>query len=192
MATLKNAVEREVYGARAAEAAGVTAQAMKIEVDKTYRRNQEKSRRQEEKKALDVKSAAQPRHRSIRYDDVRSAVAEEGLLRLLLLEPELIRDVSLRSEQFSSPLLGRVYAAFRFQHEAGYTVGIASLGEDFTAEETAHLSAVLQKSGELVSESALQDYIRVITAQYEKRLPSGEEKLRAMQERKKYKSGYGG
>ena len=192
VATLKSAVEREVYGARAAEAAGVTPQAMKIEVDKTYRRNQEKAKRQEEKKALDVKSAAQPSQRSIRYDDVRSAVAEEGVLRLLLLEPDMIRDVRLRPEQFSSPLLGRVYAAFRYQHENGYAVGIGTLGEGFTPEETAHLSAVLQKSGELVSENALQDYIRVITAQYEKRLPSGEEKLRAMQERKKNTTGFGG
>ena len=90
VSSFPSAVQREVYGARAAEAAGISAQAMKLEVDKAYK----KRRRQAEKKQLsqDLTPARQlaPQVQGIRYDNLRSAMAEEGLLRQVLKEPELL------------------------------------------------------------------------------------------------------
>ena len=192
VATLHSAVEREVYGTRAAETAGVTAQAMKIEVDKAYKRLEAKRKKQQEQRELAAAQSRQPNFRGIRYDNVRSAMAEEGLLRLLCRDESLFDRVRLLPEQFSSSLLGRAFEAFCSQYQEGRPVSVASLGDAFTPEETAHLSHVLQKSEDLVSDAALQDYIGVITAEYDKSQRSGRDRLMSILERKKNKSGFGG
>ena len=177
--------QREVYGARAAEAAGITTQAMKLEVDKAYK----KRRRQEEKKQLaqELSPARQlsPQIQGIRYDNVRSAMAEEGLLRQVLKEPELLRDIGVTPEQFSSPLLGRAFAALQRQHAQGQMVTLSSLGEEFTPQEMSHLSQVAQRRDTTLSEQALKDYIRIITEEYANARLSGPEGLLQLAQRKK-------
>ena len=192
VAGLSSAVEREIYGHRAAEAAKVTPETMKIEVNKAFKKAQAIRRKQQEKKALDVQAGHQPVQKGIRYDNLRSAMAEEGILRMLAKEPDLMEQVRLTPEQFSSPLLGRAYEAFCQQYREGRPVGISSLDETFSAEETAHLSSVMQKSRELVSEEALRDYIKVITAAHGKAQGTDEAQLMAMRNRKKNTGGYGG
>lgn len=189
IATLPSAVEREVYGGRAAEAAGITAEAMKLEISKAFKHRKAVERKKEEKKNLDVTAQRQPNARSIRYENMRSAMAEEGLLRLVCKEPSLLSKVELIPEQFSSPLLGKAYGALTRQQRDGRPVGLSTLGEEFTAEETAHLSAVLQTDSQIVSEQALQDYIRVIRKEYEKSQRTGAERLRTLAHNH---NGYGG
>ena len=141
---------------------------MKLEVDKAYK----KRRRQEEKKQLaqDLSPARQlsPQIQGIRYDNVRSAMAEEGLLRQVLKEPELLRDIDVTPEQFSSPLLGRAFAALQRQHAQGQTVTLSNLGEEFTPQEM-----------------SLKDYIRIITEEYANARLSGPEGLLQLAQRKK-------
>ena len=192
VATLPNAVEREVYGSRAAEEAGVKPEAMKIEVTKAWKKLDAARKKKQDKTSLDAAGARQPESRVIRYQNLRSAVAEEGLLRLLCREPELFREVGLGAEEFSSPLLGRAYGAFRAQFEQGRTVGVALLGEAFSAEEIAHLSAVLQKTENLVSETALRDYENVIRSEHAKTNVSGEDRLLAAMNSRKKKNLNGG
>ena len=185
VSSFPSAVQREVYGARAAEAAGISPQAMKLEVDKAYK----KRRRQEEKKQLaqDLSPARQlsPQIQGIRYDNVRSAMAEEGLLRQVLKEPELLRDIGVTPEQFSSPLLGRAFAALQRQHAQGQMVTLSSLGEEFTPQEMSHLSQVAQRRDTTLSEQALKDYIRIITEEYANARLSGPEGLLQLAQRKK-------
>ena len=46
----------------------------------------------------------------MRYDNPRSARAEEGILRLLMLDGSLAKAADgLTPEQFSSPVLGKIY-----------------------------------------------------------------------------------
>ena len=82
--SFSSAVEREIYGARAAEAAGITPQAMKIEVDKAYRRRMARRRRQQERKNLSPAMTQQPGVKGIRYDNVRSAMAEAMLVLVMI------------------------------------------------------------------------------------------------------------
>ena len=93
VASLENAVEREVYTARAAKTAGVTAQAFSIEVknETEKRRRFEKKRYQREVRA--AADAAQPKDRSLHYDNIRSARAEEGLLGLIFADSSLIPEL---------------------------------------------------------------------------------------------------
>ncbi|MBR4131343.1 MAG: DNA primase, partial [Oscillospiraceae bacterium] len=178
---------------RAAEAAGITPQAMKVEVDKAYRRRQSREKRARERAAMSPVQREQPQARSIRYTNVRSAMAEEGLLRLVLRDSSLLdKTDDLRAEQFSSPLLGRAFELLRARYRAGLQPSLAALGEDFTGEELAHLTQVSQKKDELVSEDAFRDYRNIIREESARAGIQSEQDLLALRDRLKQTKGYGG
>ena len=193
LAAVPNAVEREIYTMRAAEAAGITAEAMKLEVERARKRAHYKERREQERRDLNPATAAQPRERSIRYTDLRSALAEEGVLRLLTLDDSLFGDdPPIREEDFSSPLLGRFFTALREQLSRTGQTNIPALAEFFTQEEINHLIGILQKPESVKNgEQALRDYSAIILDQAHKRAAAGEDPLTAAMEKNKYK-GNGG
>lgn len=88
IASVPNAVEREVYAGRAAERAGISREAMLLEVKRSYGKRRGQERRELKKEALNVSALHQPRDRSIRYSDPplrsgggrRGAAAFSGLL----------------------------------------------------------------------------------------------------------------
>ena len=193
ISNLPNAIEREVYGARAAQSAGITPEAMKIEVNKAYRRRLSREKRAQERAAMSPATREQPSARSIRYHNLRSAMAEEGLLRMILRESALLdKTGDLGPEDFSSPLLGRAFQALRERSLAGLQVSLAGLGEQFTAEELAHLTQMSQKKTELVSEDAFRDYLDIILNESAKAGVRTEQDLLALRDRMKQKKGYGG
>lgn len=192
VSTFSNAVQREVYGMRAAEAAGVTPEAMKLEVNKAYRRRVAMEKKQQEKRDLAPAQQQQPKVRGIRYDNVLSAMAEEGLLRMVLKEPSLLDTLKLDAQQFSSPLLGAAYHAAQMRRAQGQPVLLSAMEQDFTPEEMAHLSAVAAKDECTISEQALADYVRTIQEQYARTHPSGQADLLRLAERMKQRKGYGG
>ena len=52
----------------------------------------------------------QPKARQLRYENPRSARAEEGILRLLMLDGSLVKQTQgLEPGQFSAPVLGKIY-----------------------------------------------------------------------------------
>jgi len=193
VAGLSGAVEREVYGVRAAELGGITAGAMQLEVDKALRQRRAKEKKRQERRDLAPAAAQQPHSREIHYDNVRSAMAEESLLAMLLREPALFaRCADLTAEQFSAPLLGRTYGLLRRRWEEGLQVGLAALGETFTSGELSHLSAVAQKRDSLISDQAADDCIRTIREEYDRSRVAAPEDLLDMRRRLQQKKGYGG
>ena len=135
----------------------------------------------------------QPQARSIRYTNLRSAMAEEGVLRQVLRDASLLdRTGALEPEQFSSPLLGRAFDLLRTRHREGLQVSLAALGEDFNQEELAHLTQVSQKKNELVSEDAFRDCINIIQEEAAKAGVQSEQDLLALRDRLKRSKGYGG
>lgn len=86
---------------------GLTPEAMRLEVERTLRRKLGKERKAlrapgaESRRVGTAPGARHPLH------DVRSAMAEEGVLRLLLKDESVFpEEAPLRQEEFSSPLLG--------------------------------------------------------------------------------------
>ena len=185
VSSFPSAVQREVYGARAAEAAGISPQAMKLEVDKAYK----KRRRQEEKKQLaqDLSPARQlsPQIQGIRYDNVRSAMAEEGLLRQVLKEPELLRDIGVTPEQFFFPTSGARVRSLAAAARAGADGNAFKPRRGIYPQEMSHLSQVAQRRDTTLSDRALKDYIRIITEEYANARLSGPEGLLQLAQRKK-------
>lgn len=140
---LNDPVEREVYTTRAAEAASLPAEAMRMEVQRAAKRVQAKARKAQERQEMNPISALQPADRSIRYQNVRSALAEEGVIRLLMQDESLFPpEMPVRPEEFSSPLLGRIYG--ELWQRRGHA-SMAALAAVLSPEEMNHLTALLQK-----------------------------------------------
>ena len=170
----------------------ITADAMKIEISRAYKRRKAAERKRQEQQDLDVLGKVQPKERGLRYDNTSSAVAEEVLLTMLLKEPALLPDAKLLPETFSSPLLGRAFGLVKQLAEEGRPVTLASMSGEFTQDEMNHLSQVVRNRDQLVSDAVVRDCAAKIREEYEKTLRSGADALMARYAQLKTKKGYGG
>ena len=180
LSTLGNAVQREVYGHRAAEYAKISYEAMKVEIGKAFKRRTNRERKKQEKIDLAPAQAMQPKFRTIRYDNMKSAMAEEGVLSMALKDPALLDAVkNLTAEEFSSPLLGRVYTQLRRRHDQGLDVNLAVL-ENLSSEEMSHITGVCRKQSGPVSEEAFLDCVRTIQSEHRSAQVTSEDDLMAL------------
>jgi len=187
--TLDSAIKREVYGGRVAESAGISQDAMKLEVDKAFKRRIAREKKKQEKIDLDPMKALQPKERSIRYDNMKSALAEEGILSQVLREPAMLDSCgSLTGEQFSVPLLGKVFAQLQQRHSKGMEVSLRVL-EDVSAEEMSHLAGVCQKHTGPVNETAFRDCIKIVLGEQQSRRVSTDDDLLAFRNKLKESKG---
>ena len=187
--TLGSPVQREVYGTRAAEAAGITYEAIRLEIQKAYKRRIAREKKKQERIDLSPARNLQPKSKSIRYDNMKSAMAEEALLTMALKEPALLdQTVDLRQEMFSSPLLGKVYGQLRARHDSGLEVSLSVLS-DMTAEEMSHLAGLFQRQQGPVSEQALRDCVAVIQREHRSGSVETEEDLLRFRDKLKERKG---
>ena len=188
---LENPVERDIYTTRAAESAGLPPDVMRQEVQRAARQRRAKARSKQLRRDLNPVASLQPGDRAMRYAVPRSAMAEEGLLRLLVQDESLFpAEMPLRQEEFSSPLLGRIYGELWRRRGSGMT----ALSAVLSPEEMSHLTAILQKPVSATNrQQELDSYIRIIREEYMKRSGyGGQDPLAAAQEIYKDKKGYGG
>ncbi|MBQ3492258.1 MAG: DNA primase [Oscillospiraceae bacterium] len=188
--TLDSSVQREVYGGRVAEAAGISADAMKMEITKAFKKRANQEKKRQEKVNLAPMQALQPKDKSIRYDNMKSARAEEVVIAQIFREPALL-DVcgSLNEGQFSVNLLGRVYAQAKKRHSLGMEVSLGVLA-DITPEEASHLAGICQQQAGVVNEDALRDCIKTITNEAQSRQVSSDDDLLALRNRMKESKGF--
>lgn len=195
IASLHSAVEREIYGGHAAQMAGISAEAMAQEVKKELARRIRQEKRQQERKDLTPAAQLQPRERGLRYENIRSARAEEGVIRLMLLEPGLFPlTEGLSPEQFSAPVLGRAFALLRERFRTSRSTQLAALTGELESSEMSHLAQVVDQPEDLAnSERALRDYIEIIQTEAVKRAGERDpDALLAAREKYREKKGYGG
>ena len=191
ISTLGSPVQREIYAGRVAEAAKISLDAMKLEIGRARKRRQTQQKKKQEAIDLAPAKALQPKSRTIRYDNVKSAMAEECVIAQILREPALLdKTKTLGAEMFSCELLGSVYGQLRQRHEAGMDVSIAVL-TDLSGEEMSHITAIVQRQQETVSEEALADCVQTILAEHQSSSVSSEEDLRALQRKLKERKGLG-
>ena len=167
VAGLPSPVEREIYAGRCAEAAGVSREAVLQEVDRLRQKDFRKARRQEERQNLTPARQLQPRDRGLRYTNTRSAEAEKGVLRVVLLDAELFRELDgLEPEHFSAPHLGKAYSLLRQRWREGRRVAVSALEGQMTPEELDELTAVVQRpQARNTAREALRDCKQTILAQ---------------------------
>ena len=195
VAALPSPIEREIFGNKAAAAGGLSGTAFAQEVER-FRKNKDKQeRRKEDRKNLTPTLQLQPRERGLRYDNVRSARAEEGVLRLMVMDPLLFREAGdLKEEDFSSPLLGRVYGLLKERHENGRSTQLAALTAELSTEEMNHMVHVIdQPEDRANSRQALSDYIETMQkeALTGKKVEQDDD-LKKLQQKLLEKKAYGG
>ena len=187
--TLPSAVQREVYGRRVAEAGKISFEAVKLEVDKAYRRRTSREKKQQEKHDLQPAKNLQPQTRAFYYKNMKSAMAEESVLAMVMTEPALFdKTVDLTEEMFSSTVLGRAFAQLRQRYQQGLEASPGVL-EDFSPEEMSHLVGISQRRQGPVNEDALADCIRTIRGEYQAGNISSDDDLLALQSKLKEKKG---
>ena len=192
VARLPGSVERQVYSMRVAGMAGVPNSLVEDEVARRRKRAVRTAQKSSERELNHPEKQAQPKDRSIKYEDTVSATAEEGIIRLLFLDQGICKGKPLpEPEEFSSPELGRIYAVLKDKFEHGGIISTATMGAALEPQEAALLAAILQKPEMLRNgEKALSDYIERIKQQ-NKFKNSGED-LRCLANRLKETKGYGG
>ena len=189
VSTLSNAVQREVYGNRAAEAAKISPEAMKIEVQKAYKRRLSREKRKQEKIDLAPARNMQPQSRQIRYDNVKSAAAEERVVASVMKEPALFSEIpELTPEEFSVPILAKVFSQQLQRHREGQDATLTGL-VDFTSEEMAHIAGILQRYDEPVNAQALRDCARTIRMEHQTGTVRTEEDIMALRSRLRERKG---
>ena len=159
--TLDSSVKREIYSGRVAQAAQITEESMKMEASKAFKRRLARERKQQEKIDLAPAQALQPKTRTVRYENMKSAMAEEGILAQAFLDPSLMGETDLTGASFSVPLLGKVYDQMLAMYKAGYEVSIASLA-DITQEEMSHITGITQRLQGPVNREAFRDCVQTV------------------------------
>ncbi len=186
---LHSAVQREVYTGRVADHAKISPDAMKMEVNRAFKRRLAREKKRQEKESLAPAQALQPKSRSIRYDNVRSAMAEETVLAMVMKDGSLLQELDgLEPEQFSCPLLGRVYGQIRARCAQGLSTAPGVL-EGLEPDEMSHITALCQRHGGPVNRTALFDCLAVIQYEAKKAAASGGEDLLALRDQMKKRKG---
>jgi len=187
--TLSSSVQREVYSGRVAEVAKISPEAMKMEVGRAYKRRIAREKKKQEKIDLAPAKSRQPQVGKIRYDNVKSAMAEEMVLALCLRHSALLDHTEgLKPEMFSSQLLGRVFSQLISRHRTGLEVSLSGL-TDFTSEEMSHIAGILHRQTGPVNEQALLDCIRIIQDENQSAKTVTDDDLLARQARMKQRKG---
>ena len=187
--TLGSPVQREIYGHRVAEGASISYEAMKMEVDKAFKRRINREKKKQEKIDLAPAQAMQPRSRSIRYDNIKSAMAEEAVLAMVIKEPALMEQTKKLSQGcFSSPLLGKVYQQFCLRYAQGLELNPGAL-EDLSADEMSHIIGISQRHTGPVNETALKDCVEIILAEHKASTVSSEDDLMRLRNQLKERKG---
>lgn len=192
IARLPGAVERQVYSMRVASLAGVSAEVVAREIERRRKRLVSSAVRADEREQTRPERQTQPESKELRFDDPASAAAEQGVIRLLYLEPELIKSPLLpESGEFSSPALAHIYSEIAARLRRGDNVTTATLGSALTQQEMSLLVDILQKPETLSrAGSALSDYTQRIRERRELREQSTD--LRSLAQKLREKRGYEG
>ena len=162
ISTLGSPVQREIYGHRVAEASGISDEAMKLEIGKAYKRRIAREKKQQEKIDLAPVQALQPKIRTVRYDNIKSAMAEEGILAMAFQDVSLLGQAGgLKEADFSVPLLGKVFAQMQIRYQQGLEVSLGVL-EDLTQEEMSHIAGITQRQQGPANAAAFRDCVNTV------------------------------
>ncbi len=190
-------VEKEVYARNIADMAKVSYEAVAKEIERRQKGRLRSAKSREEREETRPVRMAQPREKTIKFENMVSAAAEKGVISLLYYEPGLAQQAAqLKQEDFSSPLLWRLFQELEGRALSGQQPSVTLLAESFTGEEISLLTEILQAPQELSnSGTALEDYIQTIKTQaLARRLRSGdgETDLKALAEKMRQSKQYGG
>ena len=189
LSELDSKPEREIYGARVAQAAGVSQESVQNEVIKKLKARKARQRKDFERGVSRPAATVRQANRQEREQNVYSAAAEEGVIRCLVREPTLMgaaERLGFTQEEFTSPLLAKAFAVLNRRVAEGREVRESLVLADFEPHDAARLTAILQKpEAQPHSAKTISEYIERIRAE---KFKSGDPDSDLLLEIKKYKS----
>jgi len=188
LSELTSRPEREIYGARVAEAAGVSKASVENEVAKAIRVKKARQKKQFEKQVTRPAATMQPADRALRYENQFSAAAEECVIRCLMRDPTLMKtamNMKFTREEFTSPFLAKVFDTLARRVAEGRETQAARVLSELDSNEASFLTIILQKPEVLPSgEKTIHEYIEKIRA---KKYKAGDPDRDILLEYKKYR-----
>jgi DNA primase len=160
LAGLDSAVEREVYAGQVAQTINIDKRAILGEIQQVIQDRTRAAKKKETRRELAPMAKMQPKARELRYENPKSARAEEGILRLLLMDGSLLAYADgLEPEQFSAPHLGKIYGVLRARIQDGRSHQLGALEGELDQEEIALLAEILNQPAALENGAqAMADY----------------------------------
>ena len=182
IASLDSPIKREIYGKRVAEAASISEKAVEMEVAKARKIRVAREKKAQEKIDLAPAQAFQRRSSKVPYENVKSGVAEQKIIAMLMRESALLSQAGeLKAEEFSVPLFAKVFAQIRDRVAMGLDVSLATL-TDLTEDEMSHMAGIVYEQ-DTINETAFQDCVRTVRAAHQKKQVSSEDDLMAIRKR---------
>lgn len=189
LASLPGQVERQVYAIRVAGEAGIGQDAVIREVERRRKILLSRLKKDYERDITRPEKAVQPAERTMRYSNPGAAAAEEGIIRLLYLEPALVREELPDAKEFSSEALGKIYSVIKAAIESGTSVSVNALAPKLAQEEMNLLVRIIQKPERLSeSRNILADYVRRMREEQDRK--GGSEDLKALSEKLRKEKGF--
>lgn len=168
LARIESRIEREVYTGRAAKMANVTPEAVAVEVKREINIRQKQKKAAEKREIRSPVSMMQPKDKSLAYADIKSAKAEEGVIRLAFFDQNLLVGLEdeLPEEWFSAPVLRKIYKRILTLNETGNMVDIIAFEGYLEQNEMNHLSALLEPAVITADQKQMmKEYINTIRMQ---------------------------
>ncbi len=169
LAQFADPLARQVYASKLAQSVSLKDDVVIAEVERRRKRLLRSKQTIYEKEQSRPSQLLQPAEKELRYENPYSAIAEEGVIRLLYLEPALMQENRVpEPEEFSSPVLGHIYSVIRAKIKQGSNISTAVLSDELSSSEMSLLVNILHKPEELSQAGrCLRDYINKIREQKE-------------------------
>lgn len=173
LADIRGPLEREVYASGVAQAAGVTPEAVKSQVDALIRK---RSREREKREWRDIESnkeVSQDRINPQKRQNLKEAQAEEGILAYLMDHPDSYEYLysRIRPEDFVTDFNRKVLEAMTALRQEG-EVSLSLLGQVLTPEELRGAAGILARHHDQTQTKELLDaYIDVLAAHKDRLKP---------------------
>ena len=189
IASLDSPIKREIYGKRVAEAASLSENAVAMEVEKARKNRIHREKKAQEKIDLAPAQAFQRRGASkVPYNNVKSGVAEQGLIAMAIREPALLHlAAELKAQEFSVPLFDRVFTQLLDRYQHGLEISLAVL-VDLNEDEISHMAGIVYQQ-DVVNEDAFRDCIRTIRTEHQIAQVSDEDDLLALRNKLRERKG---
>ena len=189
IASLDSPIKREIYGKRVAEAASISENAVAMEVEKARKNRLHREKKAQEKIDLAPAQAFQRRGASkVPYNNVKSGVAEQGLIAMAIREPALLHlAAELKAQEFSVPLFDRVFTQLLDRYQHGLEISLAVL-VDLNEDEMSHMAGIVYQQ-DVVNEDAFRDCIRTIRTEHQIAQVSDEDDLLALRNKLRERKG---
>ncbi len=169
LAGLSSPIERDVYAGKLASEMGVGKESILSQVSYFMAAQ----RKQQQKKQLSqAVRRAEESTRKVNPEaekHLRASRAEEGLLGLLILNPDYLRTVSqkLSPDDMATAFNRSLYVRLLDRHRQGLLIELAFLAADYDADEMAYISHMVQTAREgLQTPEQAMEYVEIIRTEH--------------------------